>query len=124
MVQYEPLVIQIYKCIEHVKTRWDNKKTYNCPCHCNKCKCHICAACQQDIWWYMRLSRDQCDQCKIICEIRFMDVDINSTSDKGTVNYLILGTIVDLWKWVNMAMDTSNSTYSGLTEYGIKWTTI
>ncbi len=26
MVQYEPLVIKIYKCIENVKTRWDNKK--------------------------------------------------------------------------------------------------
>ncbi len=24
MVQYEPLVIKIYKCIENVKIRWDN----------------------------------------------------------------------------------------------------
>ncbi len=26
MVQYEPMLIKIYKCIENVKTRWDNKK--------------------------------------------------------------------------------------------------
>ncbi len=35
MVQYEPLVIKIYKCIENVKTRWDNNKTYHCHCHCH-----------------------------------------------------------------------------------------
>ncbi len=35
MVQYEPLVIKIYKCNENVKTRSDNKKTYHCHCHCH-----------------------------------------------------------------------------------------
>ncbi len=34
MVQYEPLVITIYKCIENVKTRWDNNFFYHCHCHC------------------------------------------------------------------------------------------
>ncbi len=29
MVQYEPLIIKIYKCIENVKTRWDNKKNFS-----------------------------------------------------------------------------------------------
>ncbi len=39
MVQYEPLVIKIYKCIENVKTRWDNNKNYHCHCHCH-CHCN------------------------------------------------------------------------------------